>query len=82
MLEDSAILLSIELPGTAAHVVEAVRALGLEGIVAKRRDFALRPGERSSAWLEGKARQASGVRRGWLLAWARMESTPYWSVTL
>ena len=54
VLEDSAILLSIELPGTADHVVEAVRALGLEGIVAKRRDSRYVPGERSSAWLKVK----------------------------
>ena len=54
VLEDSAILLSIELPGIADHVVEAVRALGLEGIVAKRRDSRYVPGERSSAWLKVK----------------------------
>jgi hypothetical protein len=31
VLEDSRILLSQELPGTAAAIVEAVRGLGLEG---------------------------------------------------
>jgi bifunctional non-homologous end joining protein LigD len=35
---DSGILISEELPGTAAQVIDAVRALGLEGVIAKRRD--------------------------------------------
>ena len=39
-----------ELPGTAAAIVEAVRGLGLEGVVAKRKDSLYEPGERSDAW--------------------------------
>ena len=44
------LLLSEELPGTAAAIVEAVRGLGLEGVVAKRKDSLYEPGERSDAW--------------------------------
>jgi DNA ligase D-like protein (predicted ligase) len=48
------ILLSETLHGTAGDVIEAVRALGLEGIVAKRTDSRYVPGERSSSWLKLK----------------------------
>jgi bifunctional non-homologous end joining protein LigD len=43
-----------ELPGTAADVEAAVRGMGLEGIVAKRRDSTYEPGERSSSWVKLK----------------------------
>jgi bifunctional non-homologous end joining protein LigD len=54
VLDASGILLSIELPGSAEQVVHAVRRLGLEGVIAKRRDSRYRPGERSAAWLKVK----------------------------
>jgi bifunctional non-homologous end joining protein LigD len=50
----SGVLLSIELPGTAQEVVAAVRGLGLEGVIAKRRDSRYSPGDRSAAWLKVK----------------------------
>jgi bifunctional non-homologous end joining protein LigD len=50
VLEGSGLLLSQELPGTAAAIVEAVRGLGLEGVIAKRKDSLYEPGERSDAW--------------------------------
>jgi bifunctional non-homologous end joining protein LigD len=50
VLEGSEFLPSQELPGTAAAIVEAVRGLGLEGVVAKRKDSLYEPGERSAAW--------------------------------
>jgi len=48
---------------------EAVRRLGLEGIVAKQRHSAYLPGKRSDAWLKIKTRQTTeriviGYRRG------------------
>ena len=46
----SGVLLSMELPGTAQEVIEAVRGLGLEGVVAKRRNSRYVPGQRSNAW--------------------------------
>jgi bifunctional non-homologous end joining protein LigD len=54
VLDGSEILFSAELPGTAADVIEAVRGLGLEGVIAKRRDSTYIPGERSSAWVKVK----------------------------
>jgi bifunctional non-homologous end joining protein LigD len=54
VLEGSGLLLSQELPGSAADVVRSVKALGLEGVVAKRRDSIYVPGERSSDWLKLK----------------------------
>ena len=50
VLDGSGLLPSQELPGTAAAIVEAVRGLGLEGVVAKRKDSLYEPGERSDAW--------------------------------
>ena len=50
VLDGSGLLPSQELPGTPAAIVEAVRGLGLEGVVAKRKDSLYEPGERSDAW--------------------------------
>ena len=50
----SGLLLSEELPGTAEEVANAVRGLGLEGVLAKRRDSRYLPGHRSDAWLKLK----------------------------
>ena len=50
MLDGSGLLPSQELPGTVAAIVEAVRGLGLEGVIAKRKDSLYEPGERSDAW--------------------------------
>lgn len=54
VLEGSGLLLSQELRGSATDVVRSVKALGLEGVVAKRRDSLYVPGERSSDWLKLK----------------------------
>jgi bifunctional non-homologous end joining protein LigD len=51
---DETLRLSLELPGQAADVVEAVQAAGLEGVIAKRRDSLYRPGERSADWVKFK----------------------------
>jgi bifunctional non-homologous end joining protein LigD len=50
VLGQSGLLLSHELPGTPAAIADAARTLGLEGIVAKRKDSLYEPGERSGAW--------------------------------
>jgi ATP-dependent DNA ligase len=47
VLADSGFLLSQSLPGSVAEIVPAVRGLGLEGVVAKRKDSAYESGERS-----------------------------------
>jgi bifunctional non-homologous end joining protein LigD len=54
VLGESGILMSADLPGTAAQVIAAVQGLGLEGVIAKRRASRYTPGERSSAWLKLK----------------------------
>src|SRR3954471_11252376 len=52
VVERSAVLLSEPLPGTAAQIAKAVRGLGLEGVVAKRRQSTYTAGRRSDAWIK------------------------------
>jgi len=51
VVKGSGILLSDPLPGTSKQVIEAVARIGLEGIVAKRRDSLYQSGQRSGAWV-------------------------------
>ena len=44
--------LSLLLEASGQHVLEAVRKLGLEGVVAKRKGSVYEPGERSGAWIK------------------------------
>jgi bifunctional non-homologous end joining protein LigD len=46
----SGLLLSLQLPGDVANIVNTVRTMRLEGVVAKRRDSPYEAGERSNAW--------------------------------
>jgi len=41
-------------PGPGADILEASRRLGLEGVIAKRRDSPYRPGRRSDEWIKVK----------------------------
>jgi DNA ligase D-like protein (predicted ligase) len=50
----SGVLLSQELPGSAADVTAAVAALGLEGVIAKRRDSRYDAGRPAGAWVKLK----------------------------
>jgi len=50
VIEKSGLLLSIQLPGSVADIVSAVRAMHLEGVIAKRRDSKYEAGERSGNW--------------------------------
>jgi bifunctional non-homologous end joining protein LigD len=52
--EDSTIRLSRELPGSVSDIIQALRAAGIEGVVAKRKDSPYQPGERSSDWVKLK----------------------------
>lgn len=54
VLDESGILLSRDLPGTAQQVIAAVTSLGLEGIIAKRRESRYTPGERNTDWVKLK----------------------------
>jgi bifunctional non-homologous end joining protein LigD len=46
------LLLSDALPGSAEEIVQAIRHMKLEGIMAKRRDSLYRPGQRSDDWVK------------------------------
>jgi bifunctional non-homologous end joining protein LigD len=50
----TSVLVSDPLPGTPAHIERAVRELGLEGVVAKRRSSRYEAGRRSDKWLKVK----------------------------
>jgi bifunctional non-homologous end joining protein LigD len=52
--EDPTIRLSRDLPGSVAEIIQALRAAGIEGVVAKRKDSPYQPGERSNDWLKLK----------------------------
>src|SRR4029453_6750209 len=53
-LRGSRLLRSEPLPGTPDEIIEAVRSLGLEGLVAKRRNSRYEPGKRSRSWVKVK----------------------------
>jgi bifunctional non-homologous end joining protein LigD len=54
VIDNSGILISHSLPGTAAQVRDAVQRLGLEGVIAKRKSSRYEPGLRSESWLKLK----------------------------
>jgi bifunctional non-homologous end joining protein LigD len=55
---DATVRLLQPLPGTATEIVKAVREMGLEGVVAKRKASVYRCGERSEDWLKLKLERA------------------------
>jgi bifunctional non-homologous end joining protein LigD len=54
VVKGSAVLVSQELPGTAQQVIAAVQQLGLEGVIAKRKDSRYEAAQRSGAWVKLK----------------------------
>jgi len=54
VIDGSGVLLSVDLEGTAQQVVAAVRDLGLEGVVAKRKTSRYVPGDRHTYWVKLK----------------------------
>jgi len=56
LLTGSKVVFSAELPGAPDDVVQAVAEVGLEGVVAKRRDSRYEPGKRSGLWQKFKVR--------------------------
>ena len=54
VVNGSGVLMSIELPGTAQQVIEAVRSLGLEGVIAKRKSSRYDAGQRNNPWVKLK----------------------------
>jgi DNA ligase D-like protein (predicted ligase) len=53
----SGVLVSEPLPGSPSRIEREVRRLGLEGVVAKRKDSPYRPGQRTDAWVKVKFNQ-------------------------
>ena len=51
---DAVLRLSADMPGSAAEIVKALRAAGIEGVIAKRRDSSYQSGERSNDWVKLK----------------------------
>jgi bifunctional non-homologous end joining protein LigD len=51
-VDGSGLLLSDPLPGTPQQIADAVRQLGLEGVVAKKRRSTYTAGRRSEAWVK------------------------------
>ena len=54
VVRDSGVLVSHSLRGTAAQVIDAVRRLRLEGVIAKRKDSRYASGVRGNAWVKLK----------------------------
>jgi bifunctional non-homologous end joining protein LigD len=54
VVKDSGVLLSYGLEGTPEQVIAAVQGLGLEGVIAKRKDSRYESGQRSGAWVKLK----------------------------
>jgi DNA ligase D-like protein (predicted ligase) len=54
VVEDSGLLVSDPLRGSAAQVTDAVRSLGLEGVIAKRWNSRYSAGQRGGAWVKLK----------------------------
>jgi bifunctional non-homologous end joining protein LigD len=52
VIEGTTLLRSDALPGTPSQITAAVKRLGLEGVVAKRRRSRYEPGRRSDAWVK------------------------------
>lgn len=52
--DDPMIRLSLDLPGSVSEIVRALRAAGIEGVVAKRKDSTYQPGDRSGDWVKLK----------------------------
>ena len=71
--------LSPLLRAPSGQVLEAVRKLGLEGIVGKRIASAYEPGERSGAWIKHRANREQEFVIGGYLGPAAQESNAYLS---
>jgi bifunctional non-homologous end joining protein LigD len=54
VVADSGIVLSADLHGSPAQVIQAVRAVGLEGVIAKQRHSRYEPGAHSGTWMKLK----------------------------
>src|SRR3954451_2990605 len=66
LLETLPLQIPPSFPGDGAAVLEAARAQGLEGVVAKKRDARYEPGRRSPCWIKVRVIQRQdAVIAGW-----------------
>jgi ATP-dependent DNA ligase len=61
MTADPVVRISQDLPGSVADIVKTLRAAGIEGVIAKRRESPYQPGDRSGDWVKFEARAAAGI---------------------
>lgn len=78
LVAGSGVDFSDELAGTAAQVIQAVTAVGLEGVVAKRRDSRYEPGKRSGAWRKLKLQH----RQEFVIGGYKPENTNFQSIVV
>jgi bifunctional non-homologous end joining protein LigD len=77
-LKGSNVVFSSELPGSVEDVVHAVADVGLEGVVAKRRDSRYEPGKRSGVWQKFKLQQ----RQEFVIGGYKPENTNFQSIVV
>ena len=59
---------STQLGASFPDLIEAVKAHGFEGIVAKRLDSLYEPGQRTGSWQKNADQPTAGIRHRWLHA--------------
>ena len=69
---------SEELPGTADDVIQAVTQVGLEGVIAKRRDSRYEPGKRSGMWQKFKVQ----LRQEFVIGGYKPENANFQSIVV
>ena len=69
---------SSELPGSPEDVIHAVAEVGLEGVVAKRRDSRYEPGKRSGAWQKFKVQ----LRQEFVIGGYKPENRTFQSIVV
>ena len=77
-LTGSGVVFSAELPGSVEDVVQAVADVGLEGVVAKRRDSRYEPGKRSGVWQKFKVQ----LRQEFVIGGYKPENTNFQSIVV
>ena len=78
ILDGSELQFSAELPGAAEDVIQAVTEVGLEGVVAKRRDSKYEAGRRSGAWQKFKVQ----LRQEFVIGGYKPENRTFQSIVV
>jgi bifunctional non-homologous end joining protein LigD len=78
ILDGSDVVFSAELPGTADDVVQAVADVGLEGVVAKRRNSRYEAGKRTGVWQKFKVKR----RQEFIIGGYKPENATFQSIVV